>query len=184
MSLYSDLNDFVVTLGGGAPGWNDCALSEQQVNDLAAYIGPQFLPLAERWYSELKASGSNPYTAISDSKLGPLAMRDTLKAWSQGTTPDPTAKQINVLLKQKAAAEADIASGTPRQDTNLDAILAKLHALGWTEPPATAAAAPAPAEPSLLEATVLRIGRQVFGLDIKTLEELATKIGVIVPPVR
>ncbi len=184
MSLQSDLNAFVVALGAGAPGWDDCYLSTGEVEELAAYIGPQFLPLAERWYTELKASGGNPYEAISASHLGPLALRDTLKAWATGTTPDETAKQINVLLKQKAAAEADIAAGTPRQDTNLDAILAKLHALGWTEPAATAAAAPAPAEPSLLEATVLRLARQVVGIDAKTLTELATKLGVIVPPVR
>ncbi len=184
MSLYTDLNAFVVALGAGAPGWDDCYLSTGEVEELAAYIGPQFLPLAERWYTELRASGGNPYSAISDSKLGPLALRDTLKAWATGTTPDETARQINILLKQKAAAEKDIAAGTPRQDTNLDAILAKLHALGWTEPAAAAAAAPAPAEPSLLEATVLRLARQVVGINAKTVQELAEKLGVVIPPVR
>lgn len=182
MSLKSDLDAFCVNLGAGAPGWTDCELSEGELEDLAKYVGPDFLKLAERWYTELKASGGNPYDAISASHLGPLALRDTLKAWAGGTTYDPTSKQVQILLAQKAAAEKDIAAGTPRQDTNLDAILAKLHALGWTEP--TAAAAPAPSRNDLVEMIVLKIGKQVVGIDAKSLLELATKIGAYIPPNR
>ncbi len=145
------------------------------------------------YWNEIKGLGYTPYAINVQMHDGNASCEKYLVGRSQGVvygspvefTAADRDRQIKVLLAQKAAAERDIATGVlKREDTNLDAILAKLHALGWTEPAAAAAAAPAPAEPSLLEATVLRIGRQVFGLDIKTLEELATKIGVIVPPVR
>jgi hypothetical protein len=167
MSFYNDLNAYVVTLGAGAPGWNDCGLSSAQVNDLVTNAGPNGEALIKRWYAELKAEGGNPYTAITASHEGVLALQPQILAWAKGQEYDPKAAQIKNLKAQLAGTEADIAAGVKPEDTNYARIVAQLKALGVdVDAPPELSTSPAPVTLPALNDRVTQLenlARTMFG---------------------
>lgn len=131
MSMKTVLDQIVVTIGEGKSGWDESYLGEGEVAGLAAAVGPTFLKLAERWFTQLKSDGGNPHDAISGSHAGVLALQSTLIAWSKGLDPDETADQVRILKHQFDIVAAGIISGELKAaETNIVAIRERLIGFG------------------------------------------------------
>ncbi len=91
----------------------------------------QILALWKEYWTGKFTQGTDPYHVNTGGKAAGHEFETFLYLRVAGRPTDPRIRQIAILKAQKAAAEAEVAAGRlKREETNLDAIEAKLAALG------------------------------------------------------
>ncbi len=111
-NIYNEINNYARQIGGGQPGWTDAGIDAGVINQMLRTMpASDVLARTKAYYDQLKAGGSNPWSAFSGGHdTGQALVRSVLgnyRGTPDMTSPAYVQNRANWLRQQRAAEGLD-----------------------------------------------------------------------------